>query len=640
MYDIKSQKILGSFDPIDGLWSIPYEFDSDDINVLNHRGRLYIVVDFEASSNIDLHLASKIIIDQIKEKYYGDMDGTPLQAIEKALIAGKDKLREIAKGDETVVKSLKFNIACSVVWGKVLYVAQLGESAVLLIRNGDILDIGHKTSGEVLTSSGILESGDVFILATKHFNDSFNNSLLLEKLGSLEEEFKKSESPAALSAVVVMFKKSMLPGKRDIVGIVSSLSKSQDSNKINIDTSRPLDNPSLNINSLEESLDSDLENDIELSSITTLTDIPSIANKDTGVSSVLVQDREHKRHIKKPNKKTLATYGLILLLTGVVFSSYQFYLKDKFFGRTENDISLVDISELNTRFENLQNLKGSKNDFVALLSSLNKEIESGNQDSSLQELKIKVENTIATFDLDNTDKDSSLFNFNVKSGSSKISNLALFGDKILVSDLGAGNSYLFTDLEQPEITDFAKQGDYLTSIAGDKNFYVLTSNAFYVGERPNDLQKFALDSELTDFVDAVEYSGNLYVLTKDTIYKYAETASTFTGSVWSTVDAGYTALTIDGSIFLAGSKGIVEYYTGEKQEFSSAILGAKDIYTTRDLDYLWVLLDKKIVKVDKKTGEELFAQNLEMVVDHFTVIKDTIYASSGSKLHKIPVENK
>ena len=66
-FDIKSQKILGSVDPHEGKWSIAYEYESDDPNLISTRGRLYLVVDFEGSAGIDLHLASKILIDSIKE---------------------------------------------------------------------------------------------------------------------------------------------------------------------------------------------------------------------------------------------------------------------------------------------------------------------------------------------------------------------------------------------------------------------------------------------------------------------------------------------------------------------------------------------------------------------------------------------
>src|SRR3989344_2549715 len=104
-YDVKSQKIIGSVDPTEGLWSIPFEYEPDSAEQLSTRGRLFLVVDFEASPAIDLHLASKIIIDEVREKYYGDLDGTPLQVLENALISGKNKLLEITNANRESVSS-------------------------------------------------------------------------------------------------------------------------------------------------------------------------------------------------------------------------------------------------------------------------------------------------------------------------------------------------------------------------------------------------------------------------------------------------------------------------------------------------------------------------------------------------------
>jgi len=629
MYDIKSQKILGSFDPIDGVWSIPYEFDPDDINVLNSRGRLYMVLDFEGSSNIDLHLASKILIDETKEKYYGDSDGTPLQALEKALISGKDKLKEIAKTNDSSVKSLNFNVACAVVWGKVLYVAQLGESAVLLVRNGEVLDIGHKTSGEVLTSSGILESDDVFILSTKKFNDSFNNSLLLEKLGSLEEEFKKSDSPASFSAVVVMFKKSMLPNKRDIVGIVSSLSKR--SAKIDVDTSTHL-NENLDLNSPEENVEKVLENDPDLSSITSLTDIPSSANQETGVSSVLATERNTKKDFKKPNKKTLMVAGFGLIATGILVGSYFFIPKINLFKKDAVTIATLDVSEFNLKFENLVSNNADKQEYEVLLSDLNKEIENGNSDTDLQVLKVKIENSINKFD---SNSDSSIFNFKVKSDSSAISSLSAFNNDILISDRGAKQSYVFTDEEPFKIADLPKNDNYLITLSSEDNLYILTTKAVFIGPNSSNLAEFSLDTEIANFTGAVEYLGNIYVLANGSIYKYIKGDGTFTRSIWAENVGNFNDLAIDGSIYLVGNEGVTEYYVSEEQEFNTNITNAVGVYTNRDLDYLWILLDKKLVKVDKKSGEELTTVDLNFSAQHFTVLEDSAFLSSGSKLYKI-----
>jgi len=221
MLNVKSQKFLGSINPVNGLWSIPFEYTPEDEKVLQDKGILFIVIDFESIEVINLSLISKILIDEIKEHYYGNIEDTPLNALENAVNRGKEKIESILKKHGALTNSVNYDLSASVFWKDILYLAQVGKTTTYLIRKGKIYDIGNDTNGEVMTASGILEEDDSVIISTKQFKEDFKGENLVLNLGNLENLIQKSLLPQSVSTVLIAYNKNKSIFARDNFNINS-----------------------------------------------------------------------------------------------------------------------------------------------------------------------------------------------------------------------------------------------------------------------------------------------------------------------------------------------------------------------------------------------------------------------------------
>ena len=629
-YEIRSQKILGSLDPQDGVWSIPFEYDPEDSNLISTRGRLYVVVDLEASPTVDMHLASKIIIDEVKEKYYGDLEGTPLQVLENALISGKNKLLEITNANRESVSSLKFDLVACVVWGRVLYVAQVGNTSCIIIRGGEIVDVSNKTSGEVMTSSGLLESEDVIILGTKAFDQSFNNQDLITNLGSLDSLFKNSPNASSLSAVIVRFRKSVIPSAKDITNFISSFGNKQGKvvKKKSLEMSSEPSIPVETIQPVEES-----------SSVTSKQPITEIKPKRGEIGKI--GDTSEKRG-RKPKK--LIYGGLLLLLFGAVaFALYNYYPELKDFAVRSPHVSTVDIEDYKDRLNNL-NDTSSEDDYSRLKSDLEKSLtlDMSNKDliALLDQLNEKIKNRAEV----NLEKESKYLFLDIsdKSEGAQISKIVLAGEELLVSDTASGKAYLIT--KDKEIKDVDTGEGFLFANYYDGNYYILKKDSVLMGDTIDSLQEYTLDTALQDVSDFEVYFGNLYVLSGSNIYKYSLSGNSYTQSNWATLGKGdYKSLTIDGSVYISDGGNLEKYYIGEKQEYSIKNLpqeleGPVFVRTSIDEDILYILDKFHLYNIEKETGEFKDVKDISDIEETptaFVLDGETIYIASESRIFRV-----
>ncbi|PIR43029.1 hypothetical protein COV24_04875 [candidate division WWE3 bacterium CG10_big_fil_rev_8_21_14_0_10_32_10] len=636
-YDTKSQKILGSFDPQDGVWSIPFEYDPEDSNLISTRGLLYIVVDLEASPSVDLHLASKIIIDEIKEKYYGDLDGTPLQALETAVISGKNKLQEIALSNKESVSSLNFNIVSCVVWGRVLYVAQVGETSCLIIRGGEVVDISNKTSGEVMTSSGLLESEDVVLIGTKAFEQNFNNNTLIQNIGNLENLFKNSPQAASLSAVMIRFKKSMVPTKKDFSNLVSNLGGSASKNPTlpakseQKETTAPVEKEAVDTSKAINSLGS--------------FNTPPIKQETASEKSLYTNKIEQPdlKRGRKP-KKLFKLLGALFLIVALFFGGFKAFplVKNKFIKTT--DISVVDISGYRDRFNTLNKNNAKLEDYKSLQNDLQTELSTdvSNEDliSLIKDVDSKVQKLTETSKIE---EQHVFFDFKTKNEGSNINKLTDLEDKILVSDIGASQAYLISK-DEKSVEDIAVGDDYLTSTYYDNNYYVLTKNSVFVGSSVDLLKEYSFDEPLSSAKDVEVYFDNIYVLSGSKIYKYALNGDTYIQSVWADLGGdNLNSITIDGDIYVTDTSVINKYYTGEKQDFTlnnmpEDLKEPLFVTTARGDTTLYVLDKNYLYKINKDSGdfsERISIEDVHIVPQSFLLDGSDVYISNGSRLFKI-----
>jgi hypothetical protein len=624
-FDIKSQKILGSQAPANGAWSIPFEFEPEDAGILSARGSLYIVVNFKADTTVDLQLASKILIDAIKEHYYGDQDGTPLQALENAVSYGKDKLQETAASKNAT--GIKIDLVACVVWGSILYLAQFGDTTSLIIRGGEASDISHKTSGEIMTTSGILENEDVVIISTNKFEQEFNGSDLVSKLANLDSAVQGSSNAPLLSAVVIRYRKSMVPAAKDIAKIMTPFRRKNKPKKPAIEKQSaplPTNETSLDDSKIVTSIGAPTSS---ISSNDSIVEQPKEENKDFQL----------KPESKKGRKAKQLFYGIgaLLLVAGLGFGVYTFY--NNFTNQSDtSDISVVVSDSYEARFELLNSSNAILSDYEALRNEVVQAVENG--EMQYYDLLSQIDEKITELGGSSVNENA-FYDFRAKTDNANLNKVSAFGDSILVSDSGAGQAYILTEGEEITVEDIAGSTDFLTTFSDGTNIYVVEKSKVFVGTSAENLQEYEIDEPLSSAEDAVAYFGNIYALTGTTVTKLEESGETYTATTWGDVNSG-KSIAIDGSIYVLGNE-FGKYYTGEKEDF--ALTGTEGdisgglIYTDANSSTIYVLANNALYSFNKNSGEFSEKQDLEERVDNptsFVLDGDTVYVTKGSALYK------
>jgi hypothetical protein len=149
-------------------------------------------------------------------------------------------------------------------------------------------------------------------------------------------------------------------------------------------------------------------------------------------------------------------------------------------------------------------------------------------------------------------------------------------------------------------------------------------------------------------LDAVLYEDNLYILSENRIYKYADALS---GGVkrdeWANDSSGgrLIALAVDGNIFVLNEEGrLIKYFKGKKlTEFDLQLSpsAASRIFTAKDSAFLYLAdkINKKVYVFDKSGGELKASYDLSLagqIQDIFVTPSGTIWAlSTDNKIWQI-----
>lgn len=132
--------------------------------------------------------------------------------------------------------------------------------------------------------------------------------------------------------------------------------------------------------------------------------------------------------------------------------------------------------------------------------------------------------------------------------------------------------------------------------------------------------------------DATLYEGNLYVLSGNHIYKYADALTGGTKrSDWGTIDATLMSIAVDGNLFGLTSDGKINmYFKGQKKSEFAPGLPINDgnrIATSKDgtLIYLANPITKRLYALDKTAGTLQATYKLDTIGD----LKDMTVTSDG-----------
>jgi len=164
--------------------------DPDEPEVLQRKGSLYTVFDVSSESTLDPLLVTKIVHDVLFDSYYGAETVSPIQSLEKSILALKDKVMALGVSD--------FNILSAVLWGNVMYLVQFGKGGSFLVREGEVKSVNVATEGNFSVASGVIKGDDVVILGTQGFIDSHQVEDLVLKAVSFSTHTLTDKSSALL----------------------------------------------------------------------------------------------------------------------------------------------------------------------------------------------------------------------------------------------------------------------------------------------------------------------------------------------------------------------------------------------------------------------------------------------------------
>lgn len=147
--------------------------------VILSKGNIYAVFDVSSSEALDTTIVTKVVHDVLHDTYYNSDNVSPIQSLEKAVSAVKEKVTQLPQNSILVDTNIEFNATVSVLWGNVFYVVQYGKGAGHLMRDNDVKPIQASGEGNFASTSGVVRDDDVAILCTDSFVKKFPPRKLL-----------------------------------------------------------------------------------------------------------------------------------------------------------------------------------------------------------------------------------------------------------------------------------------------------------------------------------------------------------------------------------------------------------------------------------------------------------------------------
>jgi len=182
--EVRISKLEGSPVSERGKFVQAFEFiPHEGSGISPDRGKLFAVLDLMIGSSADPAIGGKLVWDTLAEEYYAPEEETPIQALERAVYAVREKLRSLSP-------TATLDLGAVAIREGVTYFARLGHPA-LYFRRG--LEASNLLMGEEVVSIGsqILEEGDVLVLGSPIFAKNFPSESL-PRTEFLEKQFAES----------------------------------------------------------------------------------------------------------------------------------------------------------------------------------------------------------------------------------------------------------------------------------------------------------------------------------------------------------------------------------------------------------------------------------------------------------------
>ena len=552
----KFQEIVGGQSPQGGRWAkVLVEIPADPA-LKKLRGDLFAVWDVTSPEGVDLPFLFRLVITALQETYYTHLDGTPLSALEKALYEVRRKVEGFVAENAAAFSGteIDFNLTAASLWGKVLYVSQLGEGVAYLLRQGKIQRVGHPAGSQVTTTSGIVEPEDLLILGSAYFGETVTAPEIAADVGSLSAKATAVDAPAAWAVLLINVKPTGFLGKDDFVRFSRPQTESETKTRGGL-LRWPRRRPPV---------------------------VPSAAGRG-----------------RSRSRRWLL---LFLVLGSVLAASVLLTRRQRQESAQEQTTAEVlgAAAEAITEAESLYGLNDqrAREILAAAADQVKEALTKFPENDEFKARLEQIEKLLAT--VDHQETVTGEIYYQLPEGSRPVS-LQVAGDRLLVADAGRRCWVEITAGSEAECR-FADDNLNLRAVfTVDAVDYALADDGYYQASdsaslRASEIEGFDNFGAVTD---VKMYLTNLYLLLsgRNEIVKVTPTAAGRVALDWLEEESdlsGEQALAVDGHIYTVGDRGIRRFYLGAEEEFTlkgweETLTEPVDIATAAGFDHLYVL---------------------------------------------------
>lgn len=589
----RSQPLFGEPNFPAGHWSLARGFTPADEATLKRRGHLFVVATLKGPPTFEASAAGKIITDAMQEEYYSLLEGSPLSALEKAVVAAHRRLLDIAHGTTTGTVGIDFDIVAAVLWGNILYLARLGTAAVYLLRAGEMKEICPAVEAQISVASGMIAPADTLILGSFKFRELFPVPYLEKNLDNLETLVQNNPQKEDLTVLVLRLIEEKEVSPDEVVKFVSPTKE-----KINAASSKIIPFLSRLLKRKE----------------------PEVSFPAAAVISGLYLDRSSPRQRQLVRKQRFVFLTLAVVVLFIVSTVYTLRTQQKV--RVAKEVaslsaeaerallSATDFIDLNNR--KVQELAMQAKELAGKITLLGDKPEGeflNNRADQILSRAIKASTR---------DHAELIYDFLIQGRGSAPTALAGDGRSLYVADAGTDSLYKLL-LTQAPVKVERLGGEQLSQVRllslYDGDLFGLDKNGLFRITLDKNTVKTNLIKSLSetaaDFFNV--YLGNLYFLDARAgeLNKYSPVVSGYSSKTpWlkDKVDlSSVTGMTNDGNIYLLFKDNMVLKYTlGKAAEFSltglpQPLTNGVALFTEPDLADLYILDNggKRLVVVSK-----------------------------------------
>ncbi|MDD3679235.1 MAG: hypothetical protein PHX72_00010 [Candidatus Shapirobacteria bacterium] len=558
-FSLKVAKILGNSD--DTGWAQSYFFTPENKDLLEKRGSLLACFSLSDQEGANSEFGQELI-DRLQKEYYDQASGLPMQRLVNSLEA-------IAQEVASSQIDFSVEIVAGVFWRGVWYFAVLGEGKVLVKRGPTISAVlVGEADGQVVSSSGKAERGDLVVLGTTGFY-ILRDDLIQQALS--QEDLKKTAEKLSGGLLSVS-------DNNNAAGLVIELAAQGEP-----------------VNTRSTSSSGDQQRKLSFSLPNSFSSLLS-----SGRWPVLV-----------------VSLALVLALS---LGGYFFFRQRNLNRRQQAQEVISQVREKYQEAQSLSSLDKDQaikitNEAQGLLGSVSFDSSNKQEADHLKQDLDQLLTSLTQTPPPPTDSLTEFFSLSEISSDLKIAHLAGSGKTIFILDNDSGKVYslgwedkksavLLGDEKIKKATKLFSQAGKIILLADD-GFYEITNNKL--------TKIIEIDDSWGKIVDFYGWLGNLYLLDSQNniVWQYPATQSGF-GAVrkWNkeelpqVVDG--STITIDSAIWLVSGK-LYRLYQGYLDDtYHIADLGDQVlIYTGADFDNIY-LVDKenhRFLTVNKETGQ-------------------------------------